>query len=89
MPYVKVCGKTGGGQVRAHCRQLVFRALRGSAVKCDDWAHLDWRGDLDSGAARQPYSMALSCRAPAPVPLPIEATRQALRRLARGCQLTS
>jgi len=52
LSYVKVCCKTGGGQVRAHCRQLLFRALSGSAVECDDWAHLDGRGDLNSGTAR-------------------------------------
>jgi hypothetical protein len=61
LPYVKVCCKTGGGQVRAHYCQLIYRALSGSAVECDDWAHLDGRGDLNSGAARQPYSIALSC----------------------------
>lgn len=60
LPYVKVCCKTGRGQVRAHCRQLVFRALRGSAVERDDRVHLDGRGDLNSGAAREPYPIALS-----------------------------
>jgi hypothetical protein len=61
LPYLQVCRKTGGGQVRAHCRQLLFRALSGSAVECDDWAHLDGRGDLNSGAPRQAYSITLSC----------------------------
>ena len=46
--------------MRAYCLQLLFRAVSGSAVECDDGTHLDGRGDLNSGAARQPYSIALA-----------------------------